>query len=144
MGMIKIFYKLNILECLMIFGFPLILSISTNLSGYPRIALLVITLVVASLMIHGVIKLYKLLSTCILRNMKLNRDQEFSVKINLIRGIAILVAMFAMYRLFGMYQTGNIVYWETSVYIILICIFNLRVMTRLHYSLSRRKRKYVL
>ena len=142
--MLRIFYKLNILECLLVFGFPLMLKLNITARGYFRTVLLLFTVIATGLIAYEIYRSYTLLSSCVLRNTKLRKDQEFSWKINLGRFIVIGLLVFGMIRMFQMYTTNSVIYWETSVYIILVCVFNLRVMTRIHYSLSRRKRKYVL
>ena len=144
MGMLRIFYRLNILECLLVFGFPLMLKLNFTATGHFKTVLLLFTVIATGLIAHGIYRSYTLLSSCVLRNTKLTKDQEFSWRINLGRFIVIGLLVFGMIRMFQMYNTNNVIYWETSVYIILVCVFNLRVMTRIHYSLSRRKRKYVL
>ena len=144
MNIMKIFYKLNILECLILFGFPLMLKLNITATGYTKIVLLIFTVVVTGVVLCGIYDTYRYLSNCILKTTKLTRDQPFSWAINLSRLIIMGLLLFGMFRIFQMYNTNNVIYWETSVYIVLVCVFNLRVMTRLHYSLSRRKRKYVL
>ena len=144
MGMLRIFYRLNILECLLVFGFPLMLKLNLTATGHFKTVLLLFTVIATGLIAHGIYRSYTLLSSCVLRNTKLTKDQKFSWRINLGRFIVIGLLVFGMIRMFQMYNTNNVIYWETSVYIILVCVFNLRVMTRIHYSLSRRKRKYVL
>ena len=142
--MLRIFYRLNILECLLVFGFPLMLKLNLTATGHFKTVLLLFTVIATGLIAHGIYRSYTLLSSCVLRNTKLTKDQKFSWRINLGRFIVIGLLVFGMIRMFQMYNTNNVIYWETSVYIILVCVFNLRVMTRIHYSLSRRKRKYVL